>query len=114
MGGSQYRIRRISPIVGAPPAISSLDLMLLFRLLDCMANNTLATLSIKQLKRVVLIRERIQALEKELNQMVGGQPSTAKPPALPRRRKLSAAVRARISAAMKARWARVRAGKAKK
>ena len=107
-------MRRNSKAVGVSPTTSPLDLKLPFRVLDGMANNTLATLSIKQLKRVVVIRERMAALEKELNQMVGSQPSDAKPTVRLKRRRLNAAARARISAAMKARWAKVKARKARK
>ena len=75
-----------------------------------------------QLRKAANLKEKIVALEKELNQMFG---STAKPvenPAPKKRRKMSAAGKARIvaaqiarwakiSAAAKARWAKIRAGK---
>src|SRR5215510_3300643 len=66
-----------------------------------MQPNTVTSLSLQQLKQVVVIRERIDALEKQLNRIIGGVSS-----ALPGRRKMSAAARARISAATKARWAK--------
>jgi len=71
-----------------------------------MQNTPLVDLSIQQLKRAIAIRERIEHLERELNRIVGGERSAklAVPPK--KRRKLSAAARARISAAMKARWAK--------
>ena len=82
-----------------------------------MQSSHLADISLQQLKQAVAIREKIDALEKELNRIIGEQPSTAKPGAPTpkrKRRKMSAAARAKISAAAKARWAKVRAKKAKK
>ena len=72
-----------------------------------MQSNPLANLSLKQLKQAVTIREKIEVLEKELSRITGGQPSTTKSTPL-RRGKMSAAARAKISAAMKARWAKRR------
>jgi len=72
-----------------------------------MQNTTLANISVQQLKRALVIRQRIQELEGELNQIVNRR-STSVEGGIParRRRKLSAAGRARISAAAKARWAK--------
>jgi len=76
-----------------------------------MQNTPLADLSLQQLKRAITIRERIEGFERELNRIVGGERSAklAVPPK--KRRKLSAAARAKISAAMKARWVRRRGPK---
>jgi hypothetical protein len=71
----------------------------------------LSSLSVQELRKAATLKEKIQSLEKELGQLLG---SSAKPAALavPRKkRKMSAAGRARISAAAKARWAKVKAGK---
>jgi hypothetical protein len=68
-------------------------------------------LTSKQLRQAANLKEKIVALEKELNQLFG---STAKPvasPAQKKRRKMSAAGKARIVAALKARWAKVKAAK---
>ena len=65
----------------------------------------------KQLRQAANLKEKIVALEKELNQLFG---STAKPVASPapkKRRKMSAAGRAKIAAAAKARWAKVKGQK---
>jgi len=78
------------------------------------SNNPLDELSLQQLKQAVAVREKIEGLEKELRRIIGGQPSTAKAGASPRKRKMSAAARAKISAAAKARWAKFRAKKGKK
>jgi hypothetical protein len=72
-----------------------------------MQNSLLAELSLQQLQQAVAIREKIEDLEKELDRIVGGRPSTARA-AVPRRKKrrFSAAARAKLSASMKARWAK--------
>jgi hypothetical protein len=65
----------------------------------------------KQLRKAANLKEKIVALEKELNQLFG---STAKPVAAKvpkKRRKMSAAGKARIVAALKARWAKFKAAK---
>ena len=74
--------------------------------------------SIAQLKRALTISEQIQKLEAELAALFGASakaPASAKTAAAtaqPRRKKrgLSAAGRARIAAAQKARWAKARNG----
>jgi len=75
-----------------------------------MPSNAFAELSLQQLKQAVAVREKIEILEKELSRIIGGQVSTAKTGAPPRKRKMSSAARAKISARMKARWAK-RTGK---
>ena len=81
--------------------------------------------SINQLKRAVQLAEQIDRLETELNQIIasaGGKASTAgsavakitaPKAAAPAGKKggMSAAGRARIAAAQKARWAKIKAGK---
>jgi len=74
-----------------------------------MAINPLVNLSVQQLKRAVTIREEIDSLERELDRITGGQITSAGNAAPGRRRgRLSPAAKARISAAMKARWAKVK------
>ena len=64
-----------------------------------------SSLSLQQLKQAVTIREKIESLEKELSRIIGtGTPGVTKAPQ--KKRKLSAAARAKISARMKARWAK--------
>ena len=91
-------------------------------------------LSLAQLKEAVAIKEQIVALEDKLAKLVGGQ-SIAAPakasrkargtkavkaaltePAAPAEagRHMSAAAKARISAAAKARWAKIKAAKGEK
>ena len=56
-----------------------------------MQNNLLAELPLQQLKQAVAIREKIDALEKELARIVGGQLSTMKAQGHRRKRRFSAA-----------------------
>src|SRR5213078_3215190 len=74
-----------------------------------MQSNILTKLSVKSLKRAVAIRERIDRLQRDLDRITGAQAAPVRNGA-PRRKKgkMSAAGRARISAGMKARWAKRR------
>jgi hypothetical protein len=74
-----------------------------------MQSNLLITLSVKDLKRAVAIRERIDGLQRSLDRITGTQAAPAKN-GIPRRKKgkMSTAARARMSAGMKARWAKRR------
>jgi hypothetical protein len=77
-----------------------------------MTSNSILNLSAKQLGQAVKIRERIAVLEAKLAHIIGadsGPVSVAKTG--PKRRKMSAAGKARIAAAARARWARLRAAK---
>ncbi len=76
-----------------------------------MTNNPLAKLSVQQLKQAVAVREKIDALQKELDRIVGSESSAAKNGAAKRKGKMSAAAKARISKAMKARWAKGKKGR---
>lgn len=77
--------------------------------------------SIDQLKRAVAISEQIQKLEAELVSALGGSPSAATPAAAKpavvksvkkkKKGKMSAEGRARIVAALKARWAKIKGDK---
>ncbi len=75
-------------------------------------DNNLSNISVRQLKRAVVIRERIQRLENELESLLGGSSSA---PAGRRggRRKMSASARAKIAAAQRLRWSKYRKGGAK-
>ena len=75
-----------------------------------MQSNPLANLSLQQLKQAVVLREKIEVLENELSLIIGGKSPGVKKPTSPRRGRMSPAARAKISAAMKARWAK-RTGK---
>lgn len=63
-----------------------------------------------QLKHAADIKEQIAALEEELKAIIGGS-NGAPSPSRSRRNNVSAAGRARIAAAQRARWAKFRGGK---
>jgi len=73
----------------------------------------ITSLSPKQLRKAADIQEKIQSLQEELGQLLGGETSTpAQPNEAPtakrKKYKMSAAGRARIAAAVRARWAKVK------
>jgi hypothetical protein len=70
---------------------------------------SIINLTSTQLRRAASIKETIDELNNELNKLVGGSTTlaqTAKP-----KRRMSAAGRANIRAAVKARWAKVKGSK---
>ena len=70
--------------------------------------NSLRDLSVAQLRKAAVIKERIEELEKDLTSILG-VPELTTTRGIVRRRKMSAGARAKISAAAKARWAKVKA-----
>ena len=63
----------------------------------------------QQLRKAANIQEKIQSLQKQLGQLLGGEVSTAaEPTEAPKKRKFSAAARAKMKAAQKARWAKIK------
>jgi hypothetical protein len=74
----------------------------------------LTDVSSLQLRRALEIKEQIEKLESELNSILSGgqtasrQSTTASIPSRGGRRTMSAAARARIAAAQRARWAKVK------
>jgi hypothetical protein len=76
-----------------------------------MADNILAGITIAQLTRAVAIKTRIAKLERELLAVLGSSSSAPAEGKVRRKNKISAAGRAAIAAAQKARWARVKASK---
>ena len=67
-------------------------------------------ISAVQLRRAADIQDKIESLQSELNQLLGNGSAPAIEPER-KRWKMSAAARAKIAAAQRARWAKVRAGK---
>jgi hypothetical protein len=62
-----------------------------------------------QLRKAADIQEKIQALQEELSQLLGASgPSEPAATEAPRQRKFSAAARAKMRAAQKARWAKIK------
>jgi hypothetical protein len=81
----------------------------LFRLI-----NLLSQLTPSQLRTAANLKEKIASLEKELAAIVGASAPAAKTPTEKpekKKRKTSAAGRAKIAAAQKKRWAKVKADK---
>jgi hypothetical protein len=74
-------------------------------------SSLLASLSSKQLRRAADLKDKIQSLENELGRILGAsiKPVTAVAPK--KKRKMSAAGRAKIAAAARARWAKVKGRK---
>jgi len=75
-------------------------------------------ISSKQLRQAADLKDKIAALEQELatvlSQYRNGTPSLLKAPKTPKKKGMSAAGRARIAAAQKARWAKVKGVKGKR
>ena len=74
----------------------------------------ITTLTAQQLRRAADIQERIQSLQKELGQILGGVEGNSVGATQTRgngrrRKKMSAAGRAAIAAAARARWAKAKA-----
>ena len=65
-----------------------------------------------QLRKAADLQDQIAKLQTQLAALVGTE-TKASPTAKPAKRKMSASARAKIAAAQKARWAKVKAGKAK-
>lgn len=75
-----------------------------------------AQLTSVQLRRAAGLKEKIAGLQKQLDALLGGSthtPSSSKPGPKRKKRTLSPAARARIVAAQKARWAKIRSEKKK-
>jgi hypothetical protein len=68
--------------------------------------STINHLSSKQLRRAATIKEQIQSLENELGRIIGASIKPVAAVARKKKRKMSAAGKARIVAAQKARWAK--------
>jgi hypothetical protein len=70
--------------------------------------SSIANLSAQQLRRAADIKDKIQSLENELHRILGSSVKPAAAVAPKKRRKMSAAGRAKIAAAQKARWAKAK------
>ena len=71
----------------------------------------LSSLSVKQLRKAATLKEKIQSLEKEIGQLLGSSTNPAAHAVPKKKWKMSKAARARISAAAKARWAKLKGPK---
>jgi hypothetical protein len=70
--------------------------------------NSIDSLSAQQLRRAATIKEQIDALQNELGKILGENGATR---AVSGKRTMSASARARIAAAQRARWAKVKGTK---
>jgi hypothetical protein len=77
-----------------------------------MSLETLRNLSVKQLNRAARIKGRIEKLETQLSVLFGDSAPKTRGP-VRRRRRMSAAAKAKIAAAARKRWAKWRAQKSK-
>jgi len=76
---------------------------------------SITTLTPKQLRTAADLQEKIAKLQSQLAALLGSEAKSAAPAAKPVKKKggMSAAGRARIAAAQKLRWAKIKAAKAK-
>jgi len=74
-------------------------------------NASIANLSAAQLRRAAALKDQIQALEKELAKLLGATATFAPGTSAKKKKVMSKAARALISAAQKTRWAKLKAAK---
>jgi len=76
---------------------------------------SLLNLSVQTLRQAADLKEKIDGLEKQLAAILGSttKPASTSTPKAPKRKGMSAAGRAKVAAAQKARWAKIHAAKAK-
>ena len=77
---------------------------------NCPTMNSIINITPQKLRRAANVQERIVSLQKQLSQILGA-PSQPVARAARKKGTMSAAGRARIGAAAKARWAKIRAAK---
>jgi uncharacterized small protein (DUF1192 family) len=73
----------------------------------------LLNLSVAKLKRMAVLKARIERLQSRLEALAASASPSSTGKVVRKRRKMSAAARRKISLAAKARWAKVRAAKSK-
>jgi hypothetical protein len=71
-------------------------------------NNSFHNVSATQLRHAADVKEKIDALQNQLEQLLGATSQPRPKPAAPKKRRMSAAARARIAAGARARWARIK------
>ena len=74
-------------------------------------SSSIANLSAQQLRRAANIKDKIQSLENELGRILGASIKPVAAVAPKKKRKMSAAGRAKIAAAARARWAKFKGRK---
>ena len=73
--------------------------------------NTITNFTSKQLRLAADLKDQIETLEQELGEIVGSSTTPAAPAEPKIKRKRSAAVRAKMAAAQRARWAELKGTK---
>jgi len=73
--------------------------------------SSINNLSVQQLRQAASLKEKIDALEKQLGQILGSTTKSAAVTAPKKKGGMSAAGKARIIAAQKLRWAKIKAAK---
>jgi len=68
----------------------------------------LIDLTTTQLHQIIAIKEQIETLQSEIDSIAGGEVPTPEDEEFPKKRRRSAAVRARMAAAQQARWAKIK------
>jgi hypothetical protein len=73
----------------------------------------LSSLSPSQLRKAADLKERMDALQEQLNELLGAaaEGAVTEAPGKPKKRKVSAAAKARMRKAQKERWARIKGEK---
>jgi hypothetical protein len=65
-------------------------------------------LTTTQLRQILAIKEQMETLQSEIDSIAGGEVPTPADEEFPKKRRRSAAVRARMAAAQQARWAKIK------
>ena len=73
--------------------------------------NLITNLTSKQLRQAASLKDKIESLAKRIRKLMGSASKPVSEPKPKKRRKMSAAGRARIAAAQKARWAKMKGKK---
>jgi hypothetical protein len=71
-------------------------------------NTTLSAITVKQLQKVIKIKAKLEALQEKLEDVLALDGGEIPIPSGTRKRRMSASARAKISAAQRARWAKIR------
>ena len=74
-------------------------------------SSSITSLTAAQLRAAAYLKDKIALLQSELEKVLGSPTKPVAATAPKQRRKMSAAGRARIAAAAKARWAKIKAAK---
>jgi hypothetical protein len=73
--------------------------------------SSINSLSVQQLRQAANLKEQIEALEKELSQLLGSLAGPVATKAPKKKGGMSAAGKAKVAAAQKARWAKMKSAK---